>query len=146
MAGNASLQATALAVLRVVTGLLYMQHGVQKLFHWPASVHHAEPVALFSLAGLAGILEFFGGQAIVAGWLTRPVAFLLCGEMAVAYWGMHFRGGMGMPDGYLPVVNGGDLAILFCFVFLYLSCTGPGRWSIDGVLRAGARQDEGHGK
>ncbi len=121
----------ALGVLRIVTALLFMQHGFQKLFGFPDAGHHPEPFVLMSLAGVAGLLEAFGGIAMLLGVLTRPVALLLSGEMAVAYWLFHFAGGLAMPRGYFPVVNGGDAAILFCFVFLYLVFAGPGRFSID---------------
>lgn len=124
-----------LALLRIVTGLLYVQHGMQKLIGWPASEHHPGGVALFSIFGVAGILEFFGGMLLAVGFLTRAVAFLLCGQMAVAYWLFHFRGGLNLPDGWMPVVNGGDLAIEFCFVFLLFAVAGPGAFSLDGVRK-----------
>ncbi|MBB6255394.1 DoxX family protein [Nitrospirillum iridis] len=125
----------ALGALRIVSGLLFLQHGMQKLFLWPISEHHPGPVSLLSVAGVAGILEFFGGMAVALGLRTRAVAFVLSGEMAVAYWGIHFRAGLHMRDGILPVVNQGDLAILFCFVFLYIFFAGPGAWSIEKVIR-----------
>ena len=126
----------ALAVLRIVSGLLFMQHGVQKLFMWPPSPHHPDPIPLFSFFGFAGILEFFGGLLIVIGLFTRPVAFLLAGEMAVGYWMFNFAIGIHMPNGWMPVVNGGDSPIQFCFVFLYLVFAGAGAWSIDAARRA----------
>lgn len=129
-----SLRPQALAVLRIVTGMLFLQHGMQKLFLWPLSPHHPEPVPLLSLFGIGGILEFFGGLLIVLGLFTRPVAFVLAGEMAVAYWMFHFAGGRSMPDGWIPVVNGGDSPIQFCFVFLYLVFAGAGAWSVDQLL------------
>ncbi len=125
----------ALAVLRVVTGLLYMQHGMQKLFGWPPSEHHPGGAVLLGIFGLAGILEFFGGMLFAVGWLTRAVALLLCGQMAVAYWLFHFRGGLNIPNGWMPVVNGGDLAIEFCFVFLLFVVAGPGAPSLDGFRK-----------
>ncbi|TWB50651.1 DoxX family protein [Nitrospirillum viridazoti] len=125
----------ALGALRIVSGLLFLQHGMQKLFLWPISEHHPGPVSLLSVAGVAGILEFFGGMAVTLGLRTRAVAFVLSGEMAVAYWGIHFPAGLHMKDGFLPVVNQGDLAILFCFVFLYIFFAGPGAWSIEKVIR-----------
>ena len=131
----------ALGALRIATALLYMQHGLQKLFMWPPSVHHPEPAPLLSLAGVAGILELFGGLAILLRMLVRPVAFALAGERAVAYWMFHFMGGLSMPDGWMPVVNGGDLAIEFCFVFLYLSVAGPGAWSLGGHRRSEQRTE-----
>ena len=109
-----------------MTGLLFMGHGTMKLFNFPAgdSTSSAE---LFSLMGLAGVLEFFGGLLIVLGLFTRPAAFVLSGMMAVAYFMAH------APQGFYPALNGGDAAILFCFVFLYLVFAGPGAWSIDGA-------------
>ena len=126
-----SLAPLTMAMLRIVTALLFMQHGLQKLFAFPDAGHHPGPFVLMSLAGVGGLLETFGGLAILLGVWTRPVAFLLSGQMAVAYWMFHFASGLNMPRGYFPVVNGGDAAILFCFVFLFLAFAGPGPFSID---------------
>jgi putative oxidoreductase len=120
----------ALAVLRIVTALLFIAHGTQKLFGFPPGQMAGVP--LLSLFGLAGILETVGGLAILLGAFTRPVAFVLAGEMAVAYWMAH------APRDAFPVNNGGDAPILFCFVFLYLVFAGPGAWSIDGRRTATA--------
>ena len=117
----------ALAVLRIVAALIFMEHGTQKLFGFPPS-DRPQP-ELFSLSGLAGVLEFFGGVMLVLGLFTRPVAFILSGEMAVAYWMAH------APQSFFPVLNGGDAAILYCFVFLYLVAAGPGAWSLDETMR-----------
>jgi putative oxidoreductase len=114
----------ALAVLRIVTALLFIEHGTQKLFGFPAPPPSGLPAA-FSLSWVAAVMETFGGLAILLGFLTRPIAFLLSGEMAVAYWMAH------APRGFYPVLNGGDPAILYCFIFLLLVFTGPGAWSID---------------
>jgi putative oxidoreductase len=122
----------ALAVLRIVAALIFMEHGTQKLFGFPAS-DRPQP-ELFSLSGLAGVLEFFGGILLVLGLFTRPVAFILSGEMAVAYWMAH------APQSFFPVLNGGDAAILYCFVFLYLAVAGGGAWSLDN-LRDRSRRD-----
>jgi putative oxidoreductase len=116
-----------LAVLRIVTGLIFMEHGTQKLFGFPAPSERGMP-ELFSLSGIGGIMEFVGGLLIAIGLFTRPVAFLLSGEMAVAYWMFH------APRNFFPILNGGDAAILYCFVFLLFVFTGPGAWSIDNVL------------
>jgi putative oxidoreductase len=122
----------ALAVLRIVTALLFIEHGTAKLFDFPAMQMaggpggHAGGLPPLMLVG--GILEAFGGLAILLGFLTRPVAFILAGEMAVAYWMMHVPNG-----GFFPLVNGGDSAVLFCFVFLYLVFAGPGAFSIDEI-------------
>jgi putative oxidoreductase len=119
----------ALAALRIVTALLFLEHGTQKLLGFPPSTNPGPP--LLSLLGFQGVLELFGGFLLVLGLLTRPVAFLLSGDMAVAYFMAH------APRSFFPVLNGGDAAILYCFVFLLLVFTGPGAWSID-ELRAGA--------
>lgn len=116
------------SVLRIVTALLFMQHGSAKLFHIP---HQAifDHLQLMSLLGVQGILEFFGGLLLLVGLFSRPVAFLLAGDMAVAFFMVHFR------RGWLPILNGGDLAVLFSFVYLYLWVAGPGPWSVDARLR-----------
>ena len=117
-----------LSVLRIATAFLFMPHGAQKLFGFLAPQHTILP-PLFSLLGLAGMLEFFGGLFILLGLFTRPVAFILSGEMAVAYFLAH------APQGFWPLRNGGDLAVIFCFVFLYLAFAGGGAWSLDRLWR-----------
>jgi putative oxidoreductase len=119
----------ALAVLRIVTALIFMAHGTQKLFGFPATPQSGLPPA-FSLFWTGAILEFAGGLLILIGLFTRPVAFLLAGEMAVAYWMFH------APRSAYPLLNNGDAAVLYCFVFLYLVFAGPGAWSIDGARRS----------
>ena len=116
-----------LSILRVVTAFLFMEHGAQKLFGFPGP--DKAPVELFSLMGVAGILEFFGGLLVLLGLFTRPVAFLLSGQMAVAYFMAH------APKGFWPILNNGELAVLYCFVFLYLFAAGGGSWSVDRLLR-----------
>ncbi|MGH6920971.1 MAG: DoxX family protein [Geminicoccaceae bacterium] len=116
-----------LSVLRIVAALIFMEHGTQKLLGFPPS-EGAGP-QLFSLMGLAGTLETAGGALLLLGLFTRPVAFILSGMMAVAYWMAH------APQSLYPVNNGGDAAILFCFVFLYLVAAGGGPWSLDHWLR-----------
>jgi Predicted membrane protein len=111
----------ALAVLRIVTALLFFEHGTQKLFGLPVPF----PMELNALMIVAGVLEVAGGLLILIGFLTRPVAFVLCGMMAVAYFMGH------APMGFWPVANMGDAAILFCFVFGYLVFAGPGAWAVD---------------
>jgi len=120
-----------LSILRVVAALVLMQHGSQKLFHFPPSgaPGPVAPLVLMSQTGLAGILEFFGGSMLLLGFLTRPVAFILSGEMAVAYFQVH------APRAFLPIVNRGELAVILCFVFLYLAFAGAGSWSVDGLMR-----------
>jgi len=116
-----------LSVVRIVTGLLFLQHGTAKLFHAP---HQAmfDHLQLMSLMGVQGIIEVVGGLLLVLGLFSRPVAFILAGDMAVAFFYAHF------PHGWLPILNGGDLAVLFCFGFLYLWAEGPGPWSLDAML------------
>ena len=129
----------ARAALRIVTALLFMQHGLQKLFFWPPSEFVKPPFVLLSMNGVAGILEVFGGLLLLLGLFTRPTAFILAGQMAVAYWMFHFgMMGANLPNGWMPVVNGGDAAILYCFIFLYLVFAGAGRPALDNV-RAGRR-------
>jgi putative oxidoreductase len=118
----------ALGVLRIVTALIFIEHGTMKLFGFPAPMEGGN-VALFSLFGLGALLEAVGGALVLVGLFTRPVAFLLAGEMAVAYWMVH------APQSFFPILNGGDAAILYCFVFLYLVFAGPGSWSLDAVVR-----------
>lgn len=117
----------ALGVLRIVAGLLFMEHGLQKWFGFPPRI--APAPELFSLLGVGGILELVGGTLILLGLFTRPAAFLLAGEMAVGYWMFH------APHSFFPAVNGGDAAVLFCFVFLYLVVVGGGSWSLDRAIR-----------
>ena len=121
-----------LSILRIVAALIFMAHGTQKLLGFPAS-GDAGP-ALLSLSGLAGVLELFGGALLALGLFTRQVAFVLSGMMAVAYWIAH------APQSFFPVLNGGDAAILYCFVFLYLVFAGGGAWSLDN-LRHRSRRD-----
>ncbi|MBE7186640.1 MAG: DoxX family protein [Methylobacterium mesophilicum] len=116
----------ALALLRIVAALLFIEHGTQKLFGFPVAADAAAAAgSLSGLMMLAGILEVFGGLLILVGFLTRPVAFVLSGFMAVAYFMAHF------PKSFFPVLNGGDAAILFCFLYLYLFFAGPGAWAVD---------------
>ena len=117
-----------LSVLRVVTALLFMAHGTMKLLGFPAS--DTPGPALFSLFGFAGVLELVGGALLVLGLFTRPVAFILAGEMAFAYFMAH------APHSFFPIVNKGESAVLFCFVFLYLAAAGAGPWSLDAARRA----------
>lgn len=117
-----------LSVLRVITGLLFLAHGTAKLFQWPLVEYFKDGVPLFSLMGLAGTLEIAGGLLIIAGLFTRISAFVLSGMMAVAYFMAH------APQGFHPINNGGELAIMYCFVFLYLAAAGPGPWSVDARL------------
>ena len=120
----------ALGLLRMITAFLFMAHGAQKLFGFPAPMPNGMTIQWLSLVGVAGILEFFGGLLILVGLLTRPVAFILSGQMAVAYFIGHASGG------FWPTLNHGELAVLYCFIFLYLAAAGGGTWSIDHLLHA----------
>jgi putative oxidoreductase len=116
------------SVLRIVAGLLLLQYGTAKLFGWPV-VKMFENLPWLSLYGVAGMFELVGGALLVLGLFTRPVAFVLSGEMAAAYFIEHF------PRGFFPVLNHGDLAVALCFVFLYLAFAGGGPWSLDAMMR-----------
>ena len=122
-------QGPLLSVLRIVTALLFIEHGTSKLFDFP---HVDMPMAITvgSLPWIAGVMEVVGGLTLLIGLFTRPVAFILAGEMAVAYWMAH------APRSTFPAVNGGDAAILFCFVFLYIAAAGPGPWAIGSTRKA----------
>jgi len=116
----------ALSVLRIVTGFMFMMHGMQKILGFP--VARATQTVLLSLSGVAGLMELIGGALILVGLFTRPVAFLLSGEMAFAYFIAH------APQGFWPLLNRGELAALYSFVFLFLAVAGGGAWSLDRAL------------
>ena len=120
-----ALAGTFYSLLRIVAGFLFACHGAQKLFGWLGE-DNVPP--LLSLRGVAGVIEFFGGTLIAVGLATSPVAFLASGQMAVAYFLRH------APDGFWPILNGGELAALYCFLFLYFSARGSGPLSLDAVL------------
>ena len=113
-----------LSILRIVAALIFFEHGSQKLLGFPPT---DTPPAFLSLSWIAGALELVGGALLAVGLFTRPVAFVLSGEMAFAYWLAH------APRSFFPVLNGGDAAILYCFVFLYLAFAGGGPWSVDAM-------------
>ena len=121
------------SVLRIVAAFTYITHGTQKLFAMPLA-QPRPPVELMSQMGLAGVLEVFGGTLILLGLFTRPVAFILSGQMAVAYFQAHF------PRSFWPVLNGGEPAVLFCFLYLYFAAAGPGPWSLDAMLSRRSRR------
>jgi putative oxidoreductase len=127
---SASDQWTArmLSVLRVFVALLFIQHGMQKLVGYPPPAMPMPPFHLFSQLGAAAVLEVFGGLLLLIGLFTRPIAFLLSGEMAVAYFQVH------APRGFWPVLNQGEPAAMFCFVFLYFAFASGGAWSIDALI------------
>ena len=112
-----------LSIARIVIGLLFLEHGLSKLLDFP---HGPVQPAIGSLIGIQGIIEIVGGALFTVGFLTRPVAFILAGDMAVAYFMVHAK------KGFFPMLNGGDAAILYCFIFLTYFFAGPGRWAADG--------------
>jgi len=118
----------ALSVLRIVAALVYWQHGLQKLFNFPPSPRGPMTIVLPSLIGVAGVIETVGGILLILGLLTRPVAFITCGEMAVAYFKAHF------PRGFFPINNMGETPVLLCFIFLLLVFAGAGPWSLDALI------------
>jgi putative oxidoreductase len=122
-----------LSLLRIVSALIFLEHGAQKLIGFPPMPPGNPMPAPLTLLWFGGILELFGGLLLLIGLFTRPAAFVLAGEMAFAYWMFH------APKGPFPALNMGDAAILYCFVFLYLSAAGPGPWSVD-ALRGPARR------
>lgn len=116
------------SVLRIVAAFLFMAHGTQKLFGYPAT-GASGTAELTSLMGVAGLIESLGGLLLLVGLLSRPVAFVLSGEMAVAYFLRH------APRGFWPALNNGELAALYCFLFLFFAAAGPGAWSLDSLRR-----------
>ena len=113
-----------LSIVRLVVGLLFLEHGTSKLFDFPHGTM-AQPT-MGSLLWVQGLIELIGGALFAVGFLTRPVAFILAGDMAVAYFMRH------APQNFFPMLNGGDAAILYCFIFLIYFVAGPGRWAVDG--------------
>lgn len=127
MASLSRYQPIVLSLLRIVAALMFMQHGMQKIFGFPAP-----PMAPFDIAsqmGIGGVLELVGGALLALGLFTRPVAFVLSGMMAVAYFQFHAATG-----GFFPLVNKGELAALYCWVFLYFVFSGPGAWAVDNLI------------
>jgi len=114
----------ALGLLRIVTALLFLQHGLAKHFGFP-HVASFDNLKVFSLLGLAGAIEIVGSLLLLLGLFTRPAAFIMSGEMAVAYFMSH------APHGFFPILNGGELAVLYCFVFLFIAVAGGGAWSLE---------------
>lgn len=119
----------ALSLLRVIAGYLYLQHGTAKLLHVP-HLQMFDQLRPLSLDGFAGMLEIAGGLLVLLGLFTRPSAFILSGEMAVAYFAVHDRQG----NFFTPVLNGGEEAVLYCFIFLFFAAAGGGPWSVDALL------------
>lgn len=120
------------ALLRIVTGFLFWQQGAAKMLGWFGGLGGSgEPAAITSEFGIAGVIEFFGGILIILGVKTRWVAFVLAGQMAVAFFWKH------VPTALWPIMNGGEKAVLFCFIFLFLWSAGAGRWSLDDAVEKG---------
>jgi putative oxidoreductase len=133
MAWLSKYQPQLLSILRIVAGLLFLEHGMQKLLHFPpmpAAMMAAIPPGMMPVILAAGAIELVGGALIALGLFSRLAAFICSGEMAVAYWIAHFPRG-----GFFPAVNGGDAAILFCFVFLFIAAAGPGPWTLSRSAR-----------
>lgn len=122
-------QPQVLSILRIVVGLIFLQHGLQKWFGFPVAVPALAHIQLLSMVGIAGVVEIICGSLITIGLVTRYAAFIASGEMAVAYFISHF------PRGFMPIANGGNLPVLYCFVFFYLVFAGAGPWSLDAVWR-----------
>ncbi len=120
-----------LSVLRIITGFLLMPHGAQKLFGFLSTSPMMGPYPVGSLMGVAGVLEFFGGLLLLIGLFTRPVAFILSGLMAVAYFMAH------APGGFWPLQNKGELAVIYCFICLFFAVAGGGEWAVDRLIRRG---------
>jgi len=120
----------AQALLRIVTGYMFLWHGSAKLLAVP-HVASFDKLQLFSLIGLAGVIEIVGSILLILGLFTRPAAFIMCGEMAVAYFMAHANQG----NVLVPMLNRGELAVLYCFVFLFFAAAGPGAWSLDRMMR-----------
>ncbi|HEX4408583.1 MAG TPA: DoxX family protein [Xanthobacteraceae bacterium] len=114
-----------LSILRIVAGLLFFEHGLSKLTGWPQPGHMPE---FMTLIWFAGCIETIGGALVAVGLFTRIAAVIMSGEMAFAYFMAH------NPKSVFPIINGGDAPILFCFVFLYIACAGPGPWSLDAMM------------
>ncbi|WP_135212579.1 DoxX family protein [Vitreimonas flagellata] len=117
-----------LSILRIMSALLFMAHGTAKLLGFPATEMFAQPPEPMTLIWFAGVLELVGGALLAIGLFTRPVAFVLSGMMAVAYWMAH------APQAFYPIQNQGELAIMFCFTFLYMAAAGGGSWSVDNMI------------
>lgn len=124
-----------LSILRIMTALLFMEHGGMKLLGFPAPMPNGT-VPVLSFFGFAGLLELAGGLLVAVGLFTRPAAFILSGEMAVAYFLAHGT------HGFWPVLNHGELAILYCFVFLYVAAAGGGAWSVDRIMAQRPKAEE----
>ena len=128
-----------LSVLRIIVGLLFIEHGLAKLVGFP-HVAMFDKLQLVSLLGLAGVIELVGGALLTVGLFTRITAFIMSGEMAFAYFMVH------APKSLLPALNGGELAIVYCFLLLYFAAVGGGAWSVDQLRHGGARATGAYGR
>ena len=122
-----------LSLLRIIAGLIYTTSGTMILFGYPKSPVPMPPLVLLSQVGIGGLLEFIGGILIILGLFTRPTAFILAGEMAVAYFMQHY------PKAFWPILNGGEPAVLYCFIFLYIASVGSGALSVDALIAKSRR-------
>ena len=120
-----------LSILRIVVALLFLQHGLQKWFAFPVANPMFANIQLMSMVGIAGIIEIVGGTLLTVGLFSRAAAFVMSGQMAVAYWYYAYRPARGL----MPIANGGTLEVLYCFVFLYIVFAGPGPWSVDAMIK-----------
>jgi putative oxidoreductase len=125
-----------LSVLRIVTAFLFVLHGTQKYFNFPSN-RPPRAISITSMLGVAGLIELISGPLLIVGLFTRPVAFLVSGEMAVAYFLSH------APRNPWPLLNGGEHTVLFCFIFLYLAVAGGGVWALDAIWRRAGRGGSG---
>jgi putative oxidoreductase len=124
-------QPQMLSILRIMIGLLLLSHGLQKWFAFPVANPFFANIKLFSMLGIAGLIEIIGGTLFTVGLFTRAAAFIISGQMAVAYWYFANR----PAKGFMPLVNGGELEVVYCFVFLYFVFAGAGLWSLDAMMR-----------
>ena len=124
-------QPQVLSILRIIAGLLFLSAGLQKWFGFPVPAPNAANIKLISMVGIAGLIELIGGALVTVGLYTRAAAFIMSGEMAVAYWYFTNR----PARGFMPIQNGGTLEVLYCFVFFYLVFAGAGPWSLDAIWR-----------
>jgi putative oxidoreductase len=122
---NASFAPYTLGMLRIIAAASFFTHGTMKIFSWPGPFQHQ----MSSLVYVAGLMEVAGGIMLAIGWLARPTAFVLSGLMAFAYFLAH------APQNFFPVLNGGELSVLYCFIFLHIAAAGPGSWSVDAYLQ-----------
>src|SRR5215470_6580918 len=129
--GGTPTMETSLSILRIMVGLLFLSSGLQKWFGFPVANPNFANITLISMIGIAGLIETIGGVLVTVGLYTRAAAFIMSGEMAVAYWYYSNR----PAKGFMPIQNGGTLEVLFCFVFFYLVFAGAGVWSVDAMLR-----------